>query len=146
MSDWVSVLGEARYRIHKAHYAVNRAIKFGKLPNLKTNNILCVDCKKQRATDYEHRDYDEPLKVDPVCRSCNHLRGSEKGALMARICQLPDCSISFIPTRPWQLCCSKDHGRKLRYLRRKEKQAKLLAESRLDIAVGESITHDIQKR
>ena len=34
----------------------------------------CVDCGR-KARDYEHRDYDEPLKVEPVCRACNIARG-----------------------------------------------------------------------
>jgi hypothetical protein len=38
---------------------------------------------------------------------------------MARICELPECHVSYVPNRPWQKCCSKEHGRKLRYLRRK---------------------------
>jgi len=48
---------------------------------------------------------------------------------MAKICKLPGCNASFVPKREWQKCCSVEHGRKLRYLRRKEKQAKLLIES-----------------
>jgi hypothetical protein len=27
---------------------------------------------------YEHRDYTKPLQVEPVCRSCNALRGPGK--------------------------------------------------------------------
>ena len=34
----------------------------------------CMDCGKP-ATCYDHRDYNHPLAVDPVCRSCNGKRG-----------------------------------------------------------------------
>lgn len=37
----------------------------------------CVDCGG-RATEYDHRNYDEPLNVSPVCRGCNARRGSAK--------------------------------------------------------------------
>jgi len=52
--------------------AVARAIKAGNLTPAKEH--LCVDCGKQ-ARDYDHRDYGRPLHVEPVCRSCNKLRG-----------------------------------------------------------------------
>lgn len=35
----------------------------------------CADCD-QPAECYDHRDYGRPLDVDPVCRSCNAMRGS----------------------------------------------------------------------
>lgn len=31
--------------------------------------------------DYDHRDYTKPLSVEPVCRSCNKLRGPAIGSL-----------------------------------------------------------------
>jgi len=34
----------------------------------------CVDCGEE-AESYDHRDYFEPLKVEPVCIRCNTLRG-----------------------------------------------------------------------
>lgn len=34
----------------------------------------CADCGK-RAQHYDHRDYNKPYDVDPVCRSCNVRRG-----------------------------------------------------------------------
>ena len=43
------------------------------------------------------------------------------GVFMAKLCKLPGCNVSFVPKRAWQKCCSVEHGRKLRYLRRKEK-------------------------
>lgn len=53
--------------------AVARAVKAGKLPSAK--DFSCVDCAKP-AVEYDHRDYNFPLKVEPVCRRCNILRGS----------------------------------------------------------------------
>lgn len=53
-------------------WQVAKAIRSGVLtaPRL----FACVDCGGQ-AIEYDHRDYNEPLKVDPVCRSCNLRRG-----------------------------------------------------------------------
>jgi hypothetical protein len=55
-----------------ANAAVSRAKRKGLLPEPST--LSCVDCGR-RAEQYDHRDYNEPLKVDPVCRSCNVMRG-----------------------------------------------------------------------
>jgi hypothetical protein len=46
----------------------------GKLPYLDGTTI-CVDCKRKRATVYDHRDYLKPLQVDAVCHHCNVRRG-----------------------------------------------------------------------
>jgi hypothetical protein len=53
--------------------AVAKAIKSGKLAPVKT--LICVDCGST-AQCYEHRDYNKPLEVEPVCRKCNFRRGS----------------------------------------------------------------------
>ena len=53
-------------------YAVFSAIKRGELKPIK--ECICVDCGKP-AQHYDHRDYNEPIKVDPVCRVCNAARG-----------------------------------------------------------------------
>ena len=37
----------------------------------------CVDCARP-AECYDHRDYGQPLKVEPVCFSCNVVRGHAK--------------------------------------------------------------------
>lgn len=59
-----------RYRLAaSAHSKVNRAKKLGLLPWLD-GSIACVDCGGI-ATDYEHRDYFNPLDVEPVCHRCN---------------------------------------------------------------------------
>ena len=52
--------------------AVKQAVKKGILASVKT--LLCVDCGKN-AQCYDHRDYNKPLEVAPVCRSCNFKRG-----------------------------------------------------------------------
>jgi hypothetical protein len=60
----------------KAHYQVALAVYQGRLPQLRWgHNIMCVDCGKYPASCYDHRDYTKPLDVDPVCGSCNKLRG-----------------------------------------------------------------------
>jgi hypothetical protein len=57
-------------------YAANSAIK----PHIKkglikcASDCLCIDCGKP-AKDNDHRDYLQPLVVEPVCRSCNVKRG-----------------------------------------------------------------------
>lgn len=55
--------------------AVTKAVKNGILAPVKT--LICVDCGSQ-AQCYDHRDYNKPLEVVPVCRKCNFRRGSAK--------------------------------------------------------------------
>ena len=59
----------------QAKNVVGHAVRKGKIPNLKKIVMPCVDCKINRATQWEHRDYNKPLAVDAVCQSCNILRG-----------------------------------------------------------------------
>lgn len=54
--------------------AVRAAVQRGDLPSLKTGLVACVDCGA-RAEHYDHRDYNKPLLVEPVCRICNFQRG-----------------------------------------------------------------------
>jgi hypothetical protein len=54
---------------------VRRAVMDGRLPPVRT--LRCVDCGMP-GHDYEHRDYDKPLDVVPVCRSCNQKRKNAK--------------------------------------------------------------------
>jgi len=61
---------------HKANAKVFWAVKCGKLPHISTQK--CADCGEQ-AEHYDHRDYDQPLEVDPVCRKCNARRGPAIG-------------------------------------------------------------------
>ena len=58
--------------------AVRRAVKQGKLTDLKDTFVWCVDCKKRQATMYDHRNYNRRLSVSPVCRGCNARRGPAK--------------------------------------------------------------------
>ncbi len=51
---------------------VQSEIRNGNLPNPKT--LTCDDCGGP-AIEYEHRDYNKPLMVVPICRSCNLRRG-----------------------------------------------------------------------
>lgn len=53
-------------------YAVRKAIANGELKPAK--ECICVDCGN-KAAHYDHRDYNKPLDVQPVCRSCNRSRG-----------------------------------------------------------------------
>lgn len=59
----------------EAIFAVTKAVKNGILAPVKT--LICVDCGSQ-AQCYDHRDYNKPLEVVPVCRKCNFRRGSAK--------------------------------------------------------------------
>lgn len=61
-------------RQRKAGAIVLQAVIDGKLPHPRT--LRCKDCAHW-AKLYDHRDYDKPLKVEPVCWRCNKLRGPE---------------------------------------------------------------------
>jgi DNA-binding XRE family transcriptional regulator len=54
-----------------------QAIQRGELPKLVgigRQKVSCTDCGKT-AAHYDHRDYTKPYLVEPVCQSCNFLRG-----------------------------------------------------------------------
>lgn len=55
-----------------ALWLVGRAIYEGRLP--KASTLVCVDCGRQ-AYHYDHRDYNKPLDLAPVCGKCNQTRG-----------------------------------------------------------------------
>lgn len=55
-----------------AQSAVAGARRRGELADPRT--LACADCGGI-ATEYDHRDYGEPLKVEAVCRGCNARRG-----------------------------------------------------------------------
>ena len=59
----------------RAKRLVQVAIRDGILKSLKKNVVICVDCKVERAHQYDHRDYNYPLQVEPVCGKCNYKRG-----------------------------------------------------------------------
>lgn len=52
--------------------AVAVARKKGLLADPRT--LQCADCGAP-ASQYDHRDYNKPLEVEPVCRTCNVRRG-----------------------------------------------------------------------
>lgn len=54
---------------------VVRAMRTGVL--MHASQHRCVDCGEW-ATGWEHRDYGQPLAVDPTCSSCNFKRGPAK--------------------------------------------------------------------
>lgn len=54
-----------------AHAAVQYEILCGRLADPKS--LDCVDCGF-KARLYDHRDYNKPLEVEPVCGSCNNKR------------------------------------------------------------------------
>jgi len=53
---------------------VSRLIYSNKLPRLSKEYVSCVDCGC-RASQYDHRNYNKPKEVVPVCSSCNYKRG-----------------------------------------------------------------------
>lgn len=54
----------------QAHVAI--LIRAGVLPH--PTKLKCADCNCA-AVEYEHRDYNKPGVVEPICRRCNLLRG-----------------------------------------------------------------------
>lgn len=65
--------GAPELRLRRAAHAFTRAaIASGFL--VDPTSCACTDCGKQ-AECYDHRDYSKPMAVDPVCRSCNNIRG-----------------------------------------------------------------------
>lgn len=56
----------------KAVAAVQLAVRSGALR--PAADCVCADCGA-KAAQYDHRDYTQPLAVEPVCRSCNQKRG-----------------------------------------------------------------------
>lgn len=55
-----------------ARSRVKHAVATGRLPRPSTQ--ICVDCGAP-ATEYDHRDYNKPLDVEPTCHACNVQRG-----------------------------------------------------------------------
>ncbi len=60
----------------RAHLKVADAVARGRIPPAR--DLKCIDCGKP-AQGYDHRDYSQPLAIEPVCRSCNRRRGSASG-------------------------------------------------------------------
>jgi len=59
-------------RSNEAVKVVGSMVANGILPS--PQELDCADCGKT-AEHYDHRDYAEPEKVEPVCRACNCSRG-----------------------------------------------------------------------
>lgn len=59
----------------QAQSEVSRARRIGLLASPR--DMACADCGGA-ATEYDHRDYGQPLLVEPTCRGCNARRGSAK--------------------------------------------------------------------
>lgn len=57
----------------RARSKVRGAVLRGHLPEVR--DLACEDCGAP-AIAYDHRDYNRPLDVAPVCRSCNWIRGA----------------------------------------------------------------------
>jgi len=79
---------------NRAHQFVYRAIQKGLLPRAET--LKCFDCDNQ-AAHYDHRDYNKPLDVEPVCRSCNSKRGPAL-PLLAEMIESPAEKINRLET------------------------------------------------
>ena len=60
---------------YEAKKKVYIAVRRGDLP--RASELKCADCGKS-AEVYDHRDYNLPLNVNPVCKSCNAIRGKAK--------------------------------------------------------------------
>lgn len=75
--------GAVEVSSRKAHLIVKKAMDSGELMPI-TRYMKCVDCGAP-AECHEHRDYNKPLAVEPVCRPCDQKRGP--GIPMAEIWQ-----------------------------------------------------------
>ena len=94
----------SRYEEMRAQRRVfNNAIRRGALPDLSSVKINCVDCEKYSqknpegwknkdltASEWDHRDWREPLKVEPVCRMHNARRGRAMTAYEASFVKIAD--------------------------------------------------------
>lgn len=65
------------YRLRaRAKDLVHQAVGRGELARLPDPAILCVECG-DAAVYYDHRDYEKPLNVRPVCSKCNNFNHAE---------------------------------------------------------------------
>lgn len=62
---------KGRY-IEWAKSVVGLKVRCGSIP--RASEFSCVDCGK-KAMCYDHRDYEKPMEISPVCVSCNKKRG-----------------------------------------------------------------------
>lgn len=90
---------------------VQKAVRDGVLP--KVDTLICVDCGKT-AQNYDHRDYTNPLEVEPVCKKCNLIRGYAKDSILrefitphrnGKLCKKNRKTVTNtirLPTESWQ--------------------------------------------
>jgi len=69
------------YRRRESQSAVAEAVRMGVLPPAKS--LKCSDCGG-KAVCYDHRDYRKPLRVDPVCKRCDSIRGPGRPSYQRR--------------------------------------------------------------
>jgi hypothetical protein len=70
-----SLPGPSKKAGYEAQAMVRAAVRFGYL--MPSSRCTCTDCGAP-AKCYDHRDYNKPLEVDPVCVGCNIRRGAAK--------------------------------------------------------------------
>lgn len=58
---------------------VRKYMLSGRFPKASGN---CVDCGTKDFLIWEHRDYNDPFNVVPVCHSCNAKRGQAKAEVL----------------------------------------------------------------
>jgi ribosomal protein S27E len=95
---------------------VAKAVREGRLVRLRKVYVKCTDCD-DRATVYDHRNYDNPLDVAPVCQSCNLRRGKAtftprdtSGFKVRYSIKVPDAEYQLLAAR------SKATGRSITWL------------------------------
>lgn len=66
------IVNQEYTKAHTSHQLVKLAVKHGYLK--KVHDLTCLDCGAP-AQVYDHRDYNKPLEVEPVCHACNIKRG-----------------------------------------------------------------------
>ena len=99
----------------RAQAAVQQARHNGRLPMLD-GKIRCVDCG-QPAEVYDHRDYRKPLTVDPVCRSCDQIRGEALPLIRRssqtgrRLVACGACAYQWFSRTPYPLTCPNCYAR-----------------------------------
>jgi hypothetical protein len=72
-----TAMSSSRSQLQIKHKAIRKitaaAVRAGFLQH--PSDLDCMDCGKP-AECYDHRDYNMPLEVQPVCCSCNSARGA----------------------------------------------------------------------
>lgn len=66
------IIASLETKSHMTHRFTRLAVRNGYLKDPTT--LTCLDCGAP-AQVYDHRDYNKPLDVEPVCHACNVKRG-----------------------------------------------------------------------